>query len=54
MLELIIIMEVLKILLVDDEPEARELLTYMLKPISWIRVVGDAGTVDEAMKLAVS
>jgi DNA-binding LytR/AlgR family response regulator len=43
--------EVLKILLVDDEPEARELLTYMLAPINGIRVIGDAGTVDEAIKL---
>jgi DNA-binding LytR/AlgR family response regulator len=43
--------EVLKILLVDDEPEARELLNYMLLENKGISVVGAAGTVDEALKL---
>ncbi|MDF1575159.1 MAG: LytTR family DNA-binding domain-containing protein [Bacteroidales bacterium] len=43
--------EVLKILLVDDEPEARELLSYMLAGKRGIRVVGTAGDVDEALKL---
>ncbi len=43
--------EVLKILLVDDEPEARELLKYMLMRNSGVSVVGAAGTVDEAVKL---
>ncbi|RLD72578.1 MAG: hypothetical protein DRI98_01600 [Bacteroidetes bacterium] len=43
--------EVLKILLVDDEPEARELLKYMLLGNKRVSVVGAAGTVDEAIKL---
>ena len=43
--------EVLKILLVDDEPEARELLTYMLAGKKGISVIGSAGTVDEAIGL---
>lgn len=43
--------EVLKILLVDDEPEARELLKYMLLGNKGVKVVGAAGTVDEAIKL---
>lgn len=43
--------EVLNILLVDDEPEALELLTYMLSGKKGIAVIGAAGTVDEAVKL---
>ncbi len=43
--------EVLKILLVDDEPEARELLSYMLQGTKGVTVVGAAGTVDEALIL---
>jgi len=43
--------ELLKILLVDDEPEARELLTYMLAGKKGIAVIGAAGTVDEALRL---
>lgn len=43
--------EVLKILLVDDEPEVRELLNYMLAGKKELAVVGSAGTVDEAVKL---
>ena len=46
--------EVLKILLVDDEPEARELLKYMLMGNKGVSVVGTAGTVDEAVKLMQS
>ena len=41
----------LKILIVDDEPEARELLNYMLQGDQTIAVVGMAGHVDEAMIL---
>jgi DNA-binding LytR/AlgR family response regulator len=40
----------LKILIVDDEPEARELLAYMLGGEEGIRVVGMAGNVDEALQ----
>lgn len=43
--------EVLKILVVDDEPEARELLAYMLLGNKGVSVVGVAGTVDEAVSL---
>jgi len=46
--------EVLKILLVDDEPEARELLKYMLLVNKGVSVVGTAGTVDEAVNLMQS
>lgn len=42
--------EVLNILVVDDEPEARELLKFMLQDNRGVRVVGMAGTVDEAVK----
>ncbi len=43
--------KLLKILLVDDEPEARELLTYMLAGQKGVSIVGTAGNVDEALKL---
>ena len=43
--------EMLRILLVDDEPEARELLKYMLMSNKKVSVVGAAGTVDEALIL---
>lgn len=43
--------EVLKILLVDDEPEACELLKYMLMGNKAVSVVGAAGTVDAAVEL---
>ena len=43
--------EVLKILVVDDEPEARELLKFMLLGNKKVSVVGIAGHVDEAVKL---
>lgn len=46
--------EVLKILLVDDEPEALELLTYMLAGKKGIRVIGTAGTVDKAIELMLN
>jgi DNA-binding LytR/AlgR family response regulator len=42
--------EVLKILLVDDEPEARELLKFMLLGNKGVSVVGVAGNVDDALK----
>jgi DNA-binding LytR/AlgR family response regulator len=41
----------LKILIVDDEPEARELLKFILIEEEGIEVVGLAGNVDEAMVL---
>jgi len=46
--------ELLKILLVDDEPEARELLKYMLLGNKGVRVIGVAGNVDEALELMQS
>jgi DNA-binding LytR/AlgR family response regulator len=42
---------VLKVVLVDDEPEARELLSYMLAGYKGVKVVGTAGNVDEALIL---
>jgi two-component system LytT family response regulator len=41
----------LKILIVDDEPEARELIQYMLQSEEGISVEGLAGNVDEALAL---
>ena len=41
----------MKILVVDDEPEARELLKFMLLGNKKVSVVGIAGHVDEAVKL---
>lgn len=43
--------EVLKILLVDDEPEARELLTYMISGKQGLMVTGAAGSVDEGIRV---
>ncbi|NOR34237.1 MAG: response regulator, partial [Bacteroidales bacterium] len=43
--------DLLRILIVDDEPEARELLKYMLQDSENMEVVGLAGNVDEAMVL---
>jgi two-component system LytT family response regulator len=40
-----------KILIVDDEPEARELLQYMLQGEKGIEVTGTAGHVDEALSV---
>lgn len=41
----------MRILLVDDEPEARELLGFMLAGKEGISIVGAAGNVDEAIVL---
>jgi len=46
--------ELLKILLVDDEPEARELLKYMLMGNLGVSVIGLAGNVDDALELMQS
>jgi len=43
--------DLLKILIVDDEPEARELLKYMLQEEPGVILVGMAGNVDEAFEL---
>lgn len=43
--------DLLKILIVDDEPEARELLKYTLHGEEGLKVVGLASHVDEAVKL---
>ena len=43
--------DLLKILIVDDEPEARELLKYMLQDQEGLKVVAMAGNVDEAITL---
>ena len=40
----------LKILIVDDEPEARELLNYMLQGVEGLDVVALAGHVDEGLQ----
>lgn len=41
----------MKILIVDDEPEARELLKFILQEKDGLQVVGMAGNVDEALLL---
>jgi DNA-binding LytR/AlgR family response regulator len=41
----------LSILIVDDEPEARELLHYMLQHEGGCKVAGMAGDVDEALRI---
>ena len=43
--------EVLKILIVDDEPEARELLNFILREEEGLKVVGMAGNVDDALEI---
>lgn len=43
--------DLLKILIVDDEPEARELIQFMLQEEEDLQVVGLAGNVDDAIKL---
>jgi len=43
--------DLLKILVVDDEPEARELLKFMLHESDGISVIGTAGDVDEALMI---
>ena len=43
--------DLLKILVVDDEPEARELLKFMLQESDGVSVIGTAGDVDEALEL---
>ena len=43
--------ELLKILIVDDEPEARELLKFILQEEDGLEVVGMADCVDEALAL---
>lgn len=41
--------ELVSVLIVDDEPEARDLLTILLDPLSGVRIVGYAENVDEAL-----
>jgi len=43
--------EALKILIVDDEPEARELLKFILQEKEGLKVVGLAGNVDDALSI---
>ncbi len=42
--------DLLKILVVDDEPEARELLKFMLQENDGVNVIGTAGDVDEGIE----
>jgi len=41
--------ENINILIVDDEPEARDLLTMLLEPVKGVRIAGYAENVDQAM-----
>ena len=43
--------DLIKILIVDDEPEARELLKFTLLEVEGLKVVGMAGHVDEATQI---
>ena len=38
-----------RVLIVDDEPEARDLLTMLLEPVKGVRIVAYAENVDEAL-----
>ena len=38
-----------RILIVDDEPEARDLLTILLEPVKGVKIAGYAENVDEAL-----
>ncbi len=39
----------IRVLIVDDEPEARDLLTMLLEPVKGVKIVGYAENVDEAL-----
>ncbi|MFO7934230.1 MAG: LytTR family DNA-binding domain-containing protein [Bacteroidales bacterium] len=41
----------IQVLIVDDEPEARELLRYMLQEEEGVELAGEAGDVDEAIRI---
>ncbi len=41
--------DLVRILIVDDEPEARDLLTMLLEPVKGVKIVGYAENVDEAL-----
>lgn len=43
--------DLLKILIVDDEPEARELLKFILQEEDGLEIVGLASSVDDAIKM---
>ena len=43
----------MRVLIVDDEPPARERLKRLLEEIDACEVVGEAGNGDEALQLAV-
>lgn len=45
--------EILKILIVDDDPEARDLLKYTLQDEIGLSLTGLAGNVDEAVQLFI-
>jgi len=45
--------DTLKIIIVDDDPEARELLSYVLREEEKVAVAGQAGSVDEAVQLLI-
>lgn len=38
-----------RVLIVDDEPEARDLLTMLLEPVKGVKIAGYAENVDEAL-----
>ncbi|MGW8314358.1 MAG: LytR/AlgR family response regulator transcription factor [Bacteroidales bacterium] len=42
--------ELLSILIVDDEPEARDLLTMLLERIDGVELTGEAESVDQALR----
>jgi DNA-binding LytR/AlgR family response regulator len=45
--------ETLRIIIVDDDPEARDLLNYVLRDEEGITIAGLAGNVDEAIQLLI-
>lgn len=44
----------LKLLIVDDEPEVRELITILLRSKGDVELVGEASNVDEALELTIA
>jgi len=44
----------ISILIVDDEPEARDLLRILLEQVDHVKVAGEAGNADEAFRLVVN
>ncbi len=47
-------MEKLGIVIIDDERSARELIRELVADLGWVEVLGEAGDVDEALRLIIN